>query len=306
MFKERVYTNRVKVDYKTDFMRAQDYFKRHGVDIDFEFVESNYKKLSYKKFPYTYGNRIHLKPEAASMVPIDLSYDFTCFVFNGQEFKPPNIPNGRCYLPKSQPFIEISTHTLNPKDLTYVEICHEHMHALVMKARQAGFDMPDVMDSYYLNDQPENRLSNFGMQWKLLEPYLKSLKPTVTITRGEDNGWQTVGKLEASNFKCYTLERPWILNKKNVSCIPKGTYQCRYSFSPKFLKYTYEVLNVLSRSAIRIHSGNYFFDIEGCILLGDSYKDINNDGKVDILNSRNTMGKFEELMEKKEFTLIIK
>lgn len=175
--RERVYLNRIKIDYKTDFARAKDYMKRHGIDIDFDFVQSDYKRLSYQEVAYANFKRIHLKPEAASFIPIDTAYDLTSFIFNGEEFPPPNIPTGKCYTVNGHPFMEIGTHTLNPKDLTYIEVLHEHMHAFVRLAKIAGFNIPDVMDSYHLNDQPENRLSNFGMQWKFLEPWVKSLKP---------------------------------------------------------------------------------------------------------------------------------
>jgi hypothetical protein len=125
---------------------------------------------------------------------------------------------------------------------------------------------------------------------------------TITLTRKSDDGVQTLGSL-SNGFK--TLERPWKNNQTNISCIPKGTYICKYTFSAKFLKYTYQVMNVLGRSGIRIHSGNYWWDIQGCILLGDSYSDMNKDGKLDVLNSRISIAKFEKLMGKQPFTLVI-
>ncbi len=128
----------------------------------------------------------------------------------------------------------------------------------------------------------------------------------VTLTRKKDDGIQTVGKLSTDGFSCCTLEKPWFNNASNISCIPKGTYQVKYTFSYKFLKYTYEIQNVLNRSGIRIHSGNFFFDILGCILLGDSYSFLNDDGEIDILNPKATINKFETLLNKQPFTLIIK
>lgn len=128
---------------------------------------------------------------------------------------------------------------------------------------------------------------------------------TITIRRGIDDGVQTLGKLSKNGFSCDTLERPWKDNKPMVSCIPKGLYDARWTFSPKLLRYTYEVLKVPSRSGIRLHKGNYFFDIEGCILLGQGYTDLNKDGKKDIINSTVTMKAFETLMNKKDFKLLI-
>ena len=31
-----------------------------------------------------------------------------------------------------------------------------------------------------------------------------------------------------------TLERPWLQNKRNISCIPNGLYLCRRITSPRF------------------------------------------------------------------------
>ncbi|MDE2399565.1 MAG: hypothetical protein KGL67_00945 [Patescibacteria group bacterium] len=173
--KEKVYINRVAVDYEMLYKRAEDYFHRHGVDIDFEFIESDYQNLSYIKVQFPQGERILLQPYMEQVVPIDESYDFTSFVFNGREFPPPNIPTGFCYCPASQPFIDILTDELNPPELDYVTICHEHMHALVFKANFAGFAVKDVMDTYYNAMDLESADSNFGEQWELLQEYLNFL-----------------------------------------------------------------------------------------------------------------------------------
>lgn len=76
-----------------------------------------------------------------------------------------------------------------------------------------------------------------------------------------------------------TLERPWLDNRPNVSCIPKGTYPLRkkrggtyyrsYSSPERFgHPYVVEVAKVPGRSAILFHGGNTIEDIEGCILPG--------------------------------------
>jgi hypothetical protein len=112
-------------------------------------------------------------------------------------------------------------------------------------------------------------------------------------------------------FVCKTLELPWAGNKKNISCIPAGTYTCRWTSSPKMsnehghLYYTYEVLNVPGRTGIRIHSANYFFQLLGCIALGDAHKDINSDGELDTIRSGYTVEFFNNLMDKKDFLLVI-
>jgi len=124
-----------------------------------------------------------------------------------------------------------------------------------------------------------------------------------------DIGTETLGDFLCENFMCKTLELPWKDNKNGVSCIPKGEYLVKWTFSPLFKKHTYEVQKVKGRSGIRIHKGNYASmkksDVLGCILLGSSHADINKDGIVDIINSTATINKFEKFMNKEDFKLII-
>jgi len=121
---------------------------------------------------------------------------------------------------------------------------------------------------------------------------------------------QTLGELKAFKngkvFKCKTLELPWLDNQQNISCIPQGLYDVVYTFSPRMLKYTYELKKVQNRSGIRVHTANYFYQLKGCIALGDGFKDINKDGQLDVINSSKTIKAFEAFMEKKNYKLLIK
>jgi hypothetical protein len=98
-------------------------------------------------------------------------------------------------------------------------------------------------------------------------------------------------------FACHTLELKWMGNIKSMSCIPEGTYKVEKIIRPSG-KPGLWVKDVPERSAILIHSGNYAsglqVDIEGCILVGSGYKDLNNDGNLDIIDSTAT---FEDLFE---------
>ena len=67
---------------------------------------------------------------------------------------------------------------------------------------------------------------------------------------------------------CHTLERPWVDNKRNVSCIPAGTYPVRKRFSPKFQRELYEVRDVPDRTHIMFHAGNWITNSLGCIMPG--------------------------------------
>ncbi len=96
-----------------------------------------------------------------------------------------------------------------------------------------------------------------------------------------------------------------------ISCIPEGTYICKYTKSPLFSKnagrdvFTYAVLNVPKRAGIRIHSANYARQLLGCIALGSGLKDLDLDGQNDIIHSGDTMRKFEAYMNYEDFELTI-
>ena len=114
----------------------------------------------------------------------------------------------------------------------------------------------------------------------------------------------TTGRLKYGGFQCLTLELPWLGNQPYISCIPHGMYRARKHVSPSNGN-VIEVLNVWDRTHIQIHSGNYTSQIRGCILVGDSIKDINNDGILDVTNSKATLHKLFEMLPS-EFDIFIK
>jgi hypothetical protein len=64
---------------------------------------------------------------------------------------------------------------------------------------------------------------------------------------------------------CYTIELPWIQNKRNISCVPEGLYTLQKRYSPKF-KDHFHLKNVVGRSLILIHpANNAKKELEGCI-----------------------------------------
>lgn len=113
----------------------------------------------------------------------------------------------------------------------------------------------------------------------------------VFLKRMIDNGKQTLGSfvfegLNGDLITLISLELPWKDNTRSISCIPKGTYKVITTYSNKFKKDMWLIKDVNKRDGIRIHSATYYSDLEGCIALGKSLKDINSDGNLDILESR--------------------
>ena len=110
----------------------------------------------------------------------------------------------------------------------------------------------------------------------------------LTITRTDDNGKRTLGDAVYGDFKCKTLELPWLQNQPNISCIPKGIYQCHKIISPS-LGECFEIADVPNRTYIRGHAGNFTRQILGCILFGRAHIDIDGDGTTDVTSSKNTL-----------------
>lgn len=88
--------------------------------------------------------------------------------------------------------------------------------------------------------------------------------------------------------KLLTLEKSWDENKQQRSCIPFGFYDVR-PFSGVTFKDVFEIVNVPNRSAILIHAGNYHTHTKGCVLVGLSYVDLNNDGLLDVGQSQTAL-----------------
>lgn len=127
----------------------------------------------------------------------------------------------------------------------------------------------------------------------------------------------TIGKLYIDDvYFCDTIEdtvRDLNKNGKfdngekklhSKTAIPYGTYEIKWTYSPRFKKYTPQLMNVPSFEGIRIHAGNTSADTEGCLILGEN-KQV---GKV--LNSRATINKFypiiKEACSKGKVTIEIK
>lgn len=126
-------------------------------------------------------------------------------------------------------------------------------------------------------------------------------KLKLILHSNNDDGVQTLGVMYAVNehneiqFRCVTLELPWKDNLKKVSCIPAGTYRVVKHKSPKFGE-CFWVKDVPGRSEILIHPGAFHKNTLGCILVGDDFKDINKDWRLDVTNSKQTLEKLYKIM----------
>jgi hypothetical protein len=137
------------------------------------------------------------------------------------------------------------------------------------------------------------------------------MKPSVTIVRNTDNGRETMGTLSAviegnpQVFSCDVLERPWLNNQSDVSCIPAGVYDAIWSFQGDLNEWHYELQNTGIRKGIFMHEGDFYYNSQGCLLLGVHPSDINADGQIDVTSSKPTVADFEAFCGRVPITVTI-
>lgn len=100
------------------------------------------------------------------------------------------------------------------------------------------------------------------------------------------------------------LELPANANTREISRIPEGVYNCTQHRSPRH-GLCFSINNVYDRENVLIHIGNYVYQTKGCVLPGSSFQDINADGLMDVVNSRQTLDGMLALLPSK-FKLTIK
>ena len=125
---------------------------------------------------------------------------------------------------------------------------------------------------------------------------------TLNLIRTNTGDQGTFGFI--SKFR--TLELPDKNNLAFISSIPPETYYVEWSGS------RYRLRDVPERSGILIHSANYGGDeskgykseLQGCIALGLRTGTLN--GQKVVIHSRTAVDRFNEMMNKKPFMLIIR
>lgn len=120
-----------------------------------------------------------------------------------------------------------------------------------------------------------------------------ALKPTYTIGKLYIDGEYFCDTLE-DTVRDLNKNGKFDNGEKKVygeTAIPYGKYEIKWTYSPRFKRYTPQLTNVPSFDGIRIHSGNSSKNSSGCLLLGEN-KQV---GKV--LNSKATINKFYPIIK---------
>lgn len=130
------------------------------------------------------------------------------------------------------------------------------------------------------------------------------MNPIITVTRNiagaQHLDKQTNGTMRADNgdkkLQIYTLERPWLNNAQGVSSIPAGVYQVKKVPASHIPYPHFAIQNVPNRSGVCIHIANYVNQLEGCIAVGMALKDVNADGLLDTVSSKQAFDLLFDLM----------
>lgn len=100
-----------------------------------------------------------------------------------------------------------------------------------------------------------------------------------------------------------TLEPSWEDNKKNISCIPTGSYSCKRVNSPRFGN-TFEIMDVKNRTHILFHQGNRERNTEGCVLVAEEFGRLG--GEAAVLSSGKGFTEFMSILQGlDEFSIVI-
>ncbi len=125
------------------------------------------------------------------------------------------------------------------------------------------------------------------------------------------SGSATYGKMYFNGtFLGYTVERPWVDNRKGVSCIPEGIYNMVPHNSQKFgnvVAFHAPDLNVYAndvlakdavepyRSYCLIHAANFSYQLQGCVAPGDRWMKDSKGNIIGVGSSRSVLAKLRDL-----------
>ncbi len=90
------------------------------------------------------------------------------------------------------------------------------------------------------------------------------------------------------------IELPWQGNQPNVSCVPPGMYRAFAVKRASNGRYAIWLQDVKNRSQVMIHTANFVRQLRGCLAPGREWKDIDNDGILDVIRSAEVMREIEQ------------
>lgn len=74
-----------------------------------------------------------------------------------------------------------------------------------------------------------------------------------------------------SGLELFTIERPWLDNRSNISCIPAGSYPLEWDMTGR-IKEVPRLRDTGHRTQINIHAANLASELQGCIAPGTAWR----------------------------------
>lgn len=185
-YKICVFLNNLKVDVYDDFDLVKAYFKSKGVDVTFNFIQTNLK-FGVKDYDGKYWG-VDEQAVKAGLPPLK-PLDYHCAIFvwdkDGQPMrdKLTSWSNWGQLIPDTE-FIQLVTAQYDDQvGWIWKSVAHEIMHSFFKRIARTGLVLPDPMDSTYVvgqgfvpylhNDNPNHPEGNFATAFLLLKPHWK-------------------------------------------------------------------------------------------------------------------------------------
>ena len=120
---------------------------------------------------------------------------------------------------------------------------------------------------------------------------------------------QTLGTMDVYKnsvfmFSLATIELGWKNNSINISCIPGGIEYVVKHFNSDKHPDTFILEATEPRTGILIHIVNFSRDLGGCIGVGLTHTDIDNDGLTDVEQSSKAMDKLHDICKNETYILL--
>ena len=117
--------------------------------------------------------------------------------------------------------------------------------------------------------------------------------------------WGTFGLLQVDGFECWVVEKPWLDNRRGLSCIPCGTYPLHKDMhyggdgvGGAARDYECYVVRVPGRTHIPLHIGNFASHVQGCLALGKAPHWFSKQQTVGVPHSADTFAAFMAVLER--------
>lgn len=191
MYKILVLKNRIDVDIIDDCNKAIEYFKKHKIDISFDFKDSNIP-ITLKDYAKATNGEVYagfedsVKDACYDLVPKG-QYHVCVLAWNTKENTTNLVPTSWTnwspldWRKADTEFVQLVTNDYNDKvDWIYKSIIHELVHTLCKRLNRRGLNVLDEMDisqgvPYFHNDDPDYPDGNFARTFKNLEPHLDKI-----------------------------------------------------------------------------------------------------------------------------------